>query len=555
MFQGVGDPLFLLYIGTFALAGLVCLLSLRGLTRIEDTDTRHGLGALLVLSGGWAFAHVAYLLAPEPQLQYLAFVVGIVLGIAAVGPWLYFCSAYTGRSLHRNRQVQQATVGTFLGIIAIKATNPIHEQYFTAEVASTPFPHLAIHHEPLHWLVMGLAYALAIVGFFMLFEFFLEVSYDTRPLAFVVGLTGLPVIFDFLGAVTPYLLDVTHSPLGVAAFAVGILYVYTERFQTIQLTGESDNPVILLDQDGHLRDWNRSAESLFPGITNAIDQPLAGVTPGLADALNGTTQVISVERDGTTRYYQVSTNPFSTANARLGTMVTLTDITDREQYRQQLEHQKERLEEFASIVSHDLRNPLNVAELRLEQAIATDDFTQLEHVAAAHQRMKELIDDLLLLARSGVDVDAMEQVTLAELARECWNMIEGGEARLVVELDDSMVVQADRSRLRQLLENLYRNAIEHGGAEVTITVGPLEEGSGFFVEDNGAGISEEHRDDVLQPGFTTQDDGTGFGLSIVAEIARGHGWAVAVRESSTGGARFEVSGIESKSEKLPSPER
>ena len=548
MFQGAGDPFFLLYVGTFAIAGLVCLLSLRGLTRIEDTDTRHGLGALLVLSGGWAFAHVAYLLAPAPQLQYLAFVVGIVLGIAAVGPWLYFCSAYTGRSLHRNRRVQWATIGTFFGIIAIKVTNPIHEQYFTAETVSTPFPHLAIHHEPLHWLVMGLAYALASVGFFMLFEFFLEVSYDTRPLAVVVGLTGLPVIFDILGAVTPYLLDVTHSPLGVAAFAVGILYVYIERFQTIQLTGESDNPVIVLDQDGQLREWNRSAESLFPAVTNATDEPLDVVAPALADALNGTTQVISVERDGTTRYYQLSTNPFSTNNARLGTMVTLTDISDREQYRQQLEHQKERLEEFASIVSHDLRNPLNVAELRLEQARATDDLTQLEHVAAAHQRMKELIDDLLMLARSGVDVDTMEQVTLSELARECWAMVESDEARLVVEDDGPMVVQADRSRLRQLLENLYRNAIEHGGKEVTITIGTLEEGSGFFVEDNGAGIPEEHRDDVLQPGFTTQDDGTGFGLSIVAEIARAHDWEIAVRESSTGGARFEVSGIESKTE-------
>ena len=545
--SSLGEPLFLLYVGLFTIAALVCLLSLRGLTRVEDADTRRGLGALLVLSGGWAFAHVAYLLAPNATLQYTAFVAGLVIGIAAVGPWLYFCSAYTGRSLHRNPTVRWAALGTFFGIVLAKITNPIHGQYFTAEIVSDPFPHLAIYHEPLHWVVMGLAYALAVVGFFMLFELFIEVNYDTKPLVAVVGLTGIPVVFDVVGAVTPYLLDITHSPLGVAAFAAGILYVYIERFQTVQLTGESDNPIILLDQDGRLRDWNQSAETLFPTVKNDSGQPLDAVESPLAAVVDSTDRIIAVEQFDTTRYYRVSTNPFSTDSSRLGTMITLTDVSEREQYRQRLERQNERLEEFASIVSHDLRNPLNVAEGRLELALETGELEHLEHVEDAHQRMKELIEDLLSLAQSGLEIDETEPVALNELARESWEIIENIEARLVVDFDDSMTIQADRERLRQLLENLYRNAIEHGGHDVTITIGSLSDDVGFFVEDDGVGIPEEHRDDVFEAGFTTQDGGTGFGLAIVAEIVKAHEWEITVQESPTGGTRFEISGTESKS--------
>ena len=540
----LGDPLFLLYVGIFGIAGLVCFLSLRGLVRVEDPDTRRGLGALLVLTGGWAFAHLAYLVAPNPALQYAAFLAGLVIGIAAVGPWLYFCSAYTGRSLHRNRPIQWGAIGTFLGITLVKLTNPIHGQYFSAEVVSEPFTHLAIHHEPLHWVIMGLAYALAIVGFFMLFELFIEVSYDARPLFIVVGLTGLPVVFDFVGAVTPSLLDVTHSPLGVAAFAVGVLYVFVERFQTVQLTGETDSPILLLDEDDRLFDWNQAAEITFPALKNAMRKPLGAVEPALADALAGPNQLVSVEQSDTTRYYRVSTNPFSTDSTRLGMMITLTDVSEREQYRQRLERQNERLEEFASIVSHDLRNPLNVAQGRLELALETGDLEQLAAVEDAHQRMRELIEDLLSLAQSGLEIDETESVALDTLARECWEMIDSSEASLMIGFDDSPTIRADRERLRQLFENLYRNAIEHGGHDVTIRTGSLTDEAGFFVEDDGGGIPAEHRDELFEPGFTTHERGTGFGLAIVAEIVNAHDWDITVKESSSGGTRFEISGIE-----------
>ncbi|WP_436931307.1 ATP-binding protein [Halosimplex halobium] len=208
--------------------------------------------------------------------------------------------------------------------------------------------------------------------------------------------------------------------------------------------------------------------------------------------------------------------------------------------REALERQNERLERLAGIVSHDLRNPLTVAKGRLELvADETDD----EHVAAierAHDRMETLIEDLLALAREGEGATDPEPVALAAAARECWEHVGTGDATLVV--DAASTVRADPGRLQQLLENCVRNAVEHGGGDVTVTVGDCEDG--FYVADDGPGIPEDERERVFEAGYTSTDDGTGLGLNIVAGIAESHGWDVAVHESEGGGARFEFTGVE-----------
>jgi len=204
-----------------------------------------------------------------------------------------------------------------------------------------------------------------------------------------------------------------------------------------------------------------------------------------------------------------------------------------------LVRQNERLERFVDVVSHDLRNPLNVAMLHLDSATEECDSDHLGAVAGAHDRIEALISDLLTLAREGSAVTDTEWVALADLAGICWESVDTRGAELVVETDQT--VRADRNRLRQLLENLFRNAVEHGG-DVTVTVGGVD--GGFSVADAGPGIPEEDRDRVFESGYSTRREGTGLGLSIVAEVAAAHGWRVSVTASESGGARFEVTGVE-----------
>jgi len=215
------------------------------------------------------------------------------------------------------------------------------------------------------------------------------------------------------------------------------------------------------------------------------------------------------------------------------------DVTDRKRQEQALARQNERLEEFASIVSHDLQNPLNMVEGRLELAQTECDSEELIEAKTALNRCQTLVDDLLTLAREGQSVAETETVSLGELTKQSWATVETADATLNTDTDQTVV--ADRSRLQQLLENLIRNAIDHGGPDVTVEIGDLE--NGFYVADDGPGIPEENRERVFESAYSSVQDNTGFGLAIVTEIVDAHGWDVTITESASGGAQFIITGV------------
>jgi PAS domain S-box-containing protein len=223
-----------------------------------------------------------------------------------------------------------------------------------------------------------------------------------------------------------------------------------------------------------------------------------------------------------------------------GSVGVLRDITEHKEYEQELKSQNKRLEEFTSVVSHDLRNPLGVAEGRLELASAATESEHLAKAADAIERSQALIDDLLTLAREGEQVDETEPVDLAEVAESSWQTVETAQA--TIDVCGPAVIEADRSRIQELLENLYRNAIEHGGEAVTVSIGATE--VGFYVADTGSGIPESDREEIFEAGYSTNTDGTGFGLRIVEQIVDAHGWEITVTKGKQGGARFEFTGVE-----------
>ncbi|MDS0222250.1 PAS domain S-box protein [Haloarcula sp. S1AR25-5A] len=286
-------------------------------------------------------------------------------------------------------------------------------------------------------------------------------------------------------------------------------------------------------------------DSLFETFNNLLSNPDETVT----------VECRFRTASGEWRWLEVhGTNQFD-HDAIEGIVTNNRDITERKQREQQLKEQNERLEEFASVVSHDLRNPLTVAQGRLALVREECDSDHLDDIEQAHQRMDTLIEDLLELARDGMSPSEATAVDLADFVRNCWQNVETEAATLVVDTD--LAVVADESRLRQLFENLIRNsvehgstgsrtgsddAVEHGGDEVTVTVG--EHDSGFYVEDDGPGIPEDDRETVFDAGYSTSTQGTGFGLHIVDQVAEAHGWTVRVTEGSEGGARFEITGVD-----------
>jgi PAS domain S-box-containing protein len=217
-------------------------------------------------------------------------------------------------------------------------------------------------------------------------------------------------------------------------------------------------------------------------------------------------------------------------------------LRDREQ---ELEQQNERLDEFASIVSHDLRNPLSVATGRLSLALEECDSEHLDDVDRALERIDAIIEDTLALARQGDIIDEKWDVVLADVVDEAWEMTETKSGTLE-RADELGTVRGDADRIQELLENLFRNAVEHGDKNVTVRVGTSDDG--FYVADNGPGIPEDERDNIFEYGYTTNTESTGFGLAIVKRIVEAHDWNVTVTDSESGGARFEITGVMSSNE-------
>ncbi|MFC4407490.1 PAS domain-containing protein [Haloarchaeobius iranensis] len=240
-------------------------------------------------------------------------------------------------------------------------------------------------------------------------------------------------------------------------------------------------------------------------------------------------------------YYSVKVPLYGGDGDPVGVCGISSDITELKQRERELQRQKERLDEFAHLVSHDLRSPLSVADGYLDLLGADVDHEYIGKIANAHERMERIIEGVLTLAREGREIGDRQPVSIRALATEAWETVETGAATLAV-VDDT-TLEADRDRLQQVFENLYRNALEHGAPddahELTVTVGTLA-ADGFFVADDGVGVPESVQEELFEAGESSDPDGTGFGLAIVERVVTAHGWTVELVDSHDGGARFEI---------------
>jgi PAS domain S-box-containing protein len=244
------------------------------------------------------------------------------------------------------------------------------------------------------------------------------------------------------------------------------------------------------------------------------------------------------------------------------------DITERKEHAERLEQKTDRLESFASMLAHELRNPTMIGQIYSQQLPGGSDSDAVEYVTEAFDRIEAIIDVMLVLTRGQEAVGERAPVALADAARDAWDNVDAPDAELAAESDG--VIEADETYVQHLFRNLLKNAVEHGstsnrpmdddavehgGRDVTVTVGTLSDdvsasdandGSanavgGFYVADDGVGIPADERDVIFDEGYTTaaESGGSGLGLAFVRKLTNVYGWDCTVTESEAGGARFE----------------
>jgi len=258
----------------------------------------------------------------------------------------------------------------------------------------------------------------------------------------------------------------------------------------------------------------------------------------------------TADRHGS-RYVHVVLAPVRTGGERGSFQLVARDITDRRERERALEQDRERLEAVTTVVSHDMRNPLNVAQSSVELLAGDCESDHLDRLARSLDRIGGTIEDLVAFVRESDPVTDPSPVDLATVAADAWAATETGEVSLEVDADCRL--EADAGRLRTLLAHLFENAGEHGAASggtgngdpqdgvSTVTVGVTADG--FFVADDGTGIPPDRREEVFEVGYTTARGGTGLGLNVVRSVATAHGWSVELGESASGGLRVDVVGV------------
>lgn len=535
------------YVATFGGAALVCLGLIPRTRVVSETDTRRGLAALLAISGVWAGVAALQLLADTLAVKSGLYVVGLALGLAAVFAWLAFCSAYAGRSLHRNTTVQALALGVYLLVVAVKFTNPTHGQYFVATLVTTPFPHLEIDRLALDWAVTAGAYVTAGYGFVLLYEALSETEYRTGSLWAVFGLAAVPVVPGWLAAVgVGGLLQLNYEPVGVALFALGALYFTEEKFSGVGRYGYASvfddlgEAVVIVDTEGRVRRVNRAAVEAFPALEGAVGERAIEVVPELT--VDSDRRVLTTDEDG--KHFVRRSTPLSVGNTDLGTAVVLTDVTEIERKRRELERQNEQLDDFAAAIDHELRNTLGIAAgyTELARARLGDDpevDEALDVVDGTLDRMHGVTEDLSTLARHGQTVSRTEPCDLAAVARRAWSDAGGAEAALELTVDADGHVRANEPRLVELFGAAFEFALREGASRVAVEWAA----DTLVVTTDCAPIPADQIDDALAYDAAVPSAEAGMLLANVRTLAAVHGWTVALG-SDPDGVRLEVTGVE-----------
>jgi heavy metal sensor kinase len=224
---------------------------------------------------------------------------------------------------------------------------------------------------------------------------------------------------------------------------------------------------------------------------------------------------------------------------------------------ERLEGAVKTLSQFAGDASHELRTPLSVirtsAELALRRARSPESYREsLQEIANEAERMTELVEDLLFLARSDAQSAQMPREPLelrdvvGEAAAELRGLAELRHIRVRIAAGDAAVIAGNRAALRRLFLVLLDNALKysHPDSEVMVTIAHEGERVAVMIEDFGIGIPAADQPHIFKRFYQADkartDGGFGLGLSLAESIARAHGATIGVKSAEGAGATFRV---------------
>lgn len=492
-----------------------------------------GTGALSV----WAIGNALRVLASSPDLWYVATAIAYVGIVTAPIAFLVFALRYAGYGIsHRGIAVLSLPA---VALYLIVVTDPIHGLYYGG-LGRAPLGPIEVYEAargPLFWTTVAESYLPLAVGSVLILYNAAETAemYRRESLLLITGIL-IPWVINALHLAGAIPLPVDPAPI---AFTVGLsliaMVVFRSHLVDIvpvardRVVEAITDPVVVVDDADRIVDCNAAARVLFDD--DPIGLPIETALPSpLVEAGDEPTRI---ELDDGVRWLRPDEMPLEDGSR----VILFSDLTEERRANERFAEQNRRLEEFAAVAAHDLRNPLNILEGYIDLAREEEEVSYLAETDEPLERARLVVQDLLALGRNMDIVTEPEPVEFDPLVESVIERVAGEET---LEHDPVGTVVASPSRLERLLENLIENAHDHGGDRIEIGPRP----GGFYVADNGSGIPEADREAVFEYDYSTHREGPGLGLPLVASIAAAHGWEATVHEREDGGARVEVTGVE-----------
>jgi PAS domain S-box-containing protein len=344
--------------------------------------------------------------------------------------------------------------------------------------------------------------------------------------------------------------------------AVRARAVASERLST-RIVESLSAGLLVVEESGRIEIFNRAARRMLDIEGDTADgdyrevlktvPPVEGVITECLDTRRPIVRrSLSMMVGGKRRHFGVTVSPLSETEEQ-GTICLFSDITNVVELEEQLRLKDTlaRLGELTAGLAHEFRNGLatihGYSRLLDPAALPAPYRPYVEGIRQETDALGQIVTNFLNFARpenislQSVGLDGVARRAADDLQRE---LPEGTTTEVAGDFAD---IQGDEVLLRQMFDNLVRNAAEacdaSGRRPQIVIRGAVDRSRGLCrvtVDDNGPGIAESDRDRVFQPFFTTRSRGTGLGLAVVQKIVVTHNGRVTVGKSPMGGASIEL---------------
>jgi len=344
------------------------------------------------------------------------------------------------------------------------------------------------------------------------------------------------------------------------------------RSSLTRIKAFSDNVVenmpiglLFIDADGKIVSFNQTAETLLKLSSSDVlgrhsDEVLPSQLEGLASQPNETMQIIEKEIDCPLKGGMVIPLDIIISSlkaddgALLGNLVLFRDLTELQELKGEVERSRRlaSLGQLAAGIAHEIRNPLSSIKgfatyFKERYREVPEDQETADIMIQEVERLNRVIGQLLEFARP-VSIER-KSIDVLELVRQSLKLVEGDTLQKGIRIEMEVIpserkVDLDPDKMKQVLLNLYLNALEAMERNGTLTVDIRDEKSGYIdiiISDTGAGIKKEDLAHVFDPYFTTKPSGTGLGLAIVHKIIESHGGEIRVESREGKGTRVVIS--------------